>query len=354
LEKRLFFTTSLLHWHKYDNIRKMPWKGIKDPYKIWISEVILQQTRVEQGISYYKNFIKQFPSIKILANAPEEKVYKAWEGLGYYRRCTHLIESARTIEKKFQGKFPKNFEDILSLKGIGNYTAAAIASFAYDLPYAVVDGNVNRVFARFFGIKTPVDTTQGKKEFALLAGELLARDKPSVYNQAIMDFGAVICKPAAPLCEQCPLSSKCFAYLHASVNDFPVKMKKQEIRNRYFYFLDMVYGHKVYIQQRKSNDIWKDLYQFLLIETDHPTSLSKLKKLPPLKEISNMHDTYIQIMPSVYKQKLTHQSITARFIKVQLSAPVDENLMLKAIPVRQLKNFAYPGILRQYLKEMYL
>ncbi len=193
------FPALLMRWNRLQNTRQMPWKGEKDPYKIWLSEIILQQTRVEQGLKYYEKFVSNFPEVHKLAAAKDEKVYKLWEGLGYYTRCRNLIESARFISKNLNGKFPSTFDNILALKGVGHYTASAIASFAYNLPHAVVDGNVFRVLSRFFGIKTPIDSTKGKKLFTQLAIELLDKKKPGIYNQGLMDFGAVICKPQVPL-----------------------------------------------------------------------------------------------------------------------------------------------------------
>ncbi|MDQ6903844.1 MAG: A/G-specific adenine glycosylase, partial [Bacteroidota bacterium] len=201
----------------------MPWKGEKDPYKIWVSEIILQQTRVQQGLGYYNRFIEKWPNVESLAAAPKQEVYKMWEGLGYYSRCNNLIASAKYIVDQLDGKFPDNFEELLLMKGVGTYTAAAIASFAFNLPHAVVDGNVFRVLARFFGIKIPVDTTEGKKFFTSLAGDLLDKNDPANYNQALMDFGATICKPALPLCDACPLQKECVAYKKDLINVLPVK-----------------------------------------------------------------------------------------------------------------------------------
>ena len=203
----------------------MPWKGEKDPYKIWVSEIILQQTRVEQGLKYYTNFISTFADIDELAAAADQKIYKAWEGLGYYTRCRNLIETARHISRNLNGKFPQRYEEIKKLKGIGSYTASAIASFAFDEPYAVVDGNVFRVISRIFGINKPIDSTQGKIFFTRLANELLDEQNPALYNQAIMDFGAVICKPI-PICKNCPFSKHCKAFKNGSVFSLPVKSKK--------------------------------------------------------------------------------------------------------------------------------
>lgn len=204
----------------------MPWKGEKDPYKIWLSEIILQQTRVEQGLSYYNNFIKTFPDIQQLAKAKDEKIFKLWEGLGYYTRCRNLIASARFVAKEKKGKFPDSYEEIKALKGVGPYTAAAISSFAFNLPHAVVDGNVFRVLARVFGIDKPTDTTEGKKYFTQLAEELLDKKRPGLYNQAIMDFGAMICKPASPLCATCCFKKHCIAFQRDRINELPVKEKK--------------------------------------------------------------------------------------------------------------------------------
>ncbi|MCY7291511.1 MAG: A/G-specific adenine glycosylase, partial [Ferruginibacter sp.] len=198
--KRKFFTENLMLWNNKYNRRTMPWKGEKDPYKIWLSEIILQQTRVEQGLEYYNRFLIKYPKVELLAVADENEVFKLWEGLGYYSRCKNLIVSARIIAFNYDGIFPNKYEDILKLKGVGPYTCAAIASFAFNLPHAVVDGNVLRVIARFFGIDTPIDSIKGKKVFNTLAQTLMDTVSPALYNQAIMDFGATICKPQLPLC----------------------------------------------------------------------------------------------------------------------------------------------------------
>src|SRR5688572_13533166 len=216
------FPAILIRWNKHQNVRQMPWKGEKDPYKIWLSEIILQQTRVDQGLKYYEKFVSHFPNIRQLAAAKDEKIYKLWEGLGYYSRCRNLIVTARFISKNLNGKFPDTFEDILALKGVGHYTASAIASFAYNFPHAVVDGNVFRVLSRIFGIKKPTDSTEGKKLFSQLAFELLDKKQPGIYNQALMDFGAVICKPY-PLCSICVFKDQCFAFKNDLVNQLPIK-----------------------------------------------------------------------------------------------------------------------------------
>ncbi len=236
-----------MQWHNRFNNRQMPWKGEKDPYKIWLSEIILQQTRVEQGLAYFEKFISTFPSIHDLAAAPDEKVYKLWEGLGYYSRCANLLITAREIIKTRNGAFPKTFDEVIALKGVGNYTASAIMSFAYNKPYAVVDGNVFRVLSRFFGIKKPIDSTEGKKYFAELSARLIHKKKPALYNQAIMDFGAVICKPALPLCDQCILNTHCIAYQSHIVSLLPVKEKKIKQQKRFFNYVVFTCGKKVLV-----------------------------------------------------------------------------------------------------------
>src|SRR4030095_3299602 len=230
------FTRLLLRWNRQKNKREMPWKGEKDPYKIWLSEIILQQTRVEQGIEYYHRFIKKFPDIRQLAKANDKLIFKLWEGLGYYSRCRNLISTARLISQEFDGRFPTTFDDIRQLRGVGPYTAAAISSFAFNLPHAVIDGNVSRVLSRVFEIMKPVDSTEGKKIIVSLAGELLDKDEPGVYNQAIMDFGAVVCKPLVPLCSNCVFKKICLAFRNDHVKKLPLKSKRIIIKERWFYY----------------------------------------------------------------------------------------------------------------------
>jgi len=344
------FPVLLLQWNSYLNTRKMPWKGEKDPYKIWLSEIILQQTRVEQGRKYYEKFITVFPDINKLAAAKDEKIYKLWEGLGYYSRCKNLIETARFISKKLKGKFPDTFEDILSLKGVGNYTASAVASFAYDLPHAVVDGNVFRVLSRVFGIKKPIDSTEGKKLFSQLAFELLDKKRPGIYNQALMDFGAVICKPQNPLCHSCVLKDHCFAYKKGLVNKLPVKEKKIKITTRWFNYLVIGYNDKIYIHKRTGNDIWKNLHEFVLIETNTDTSakrvLAKAEKEKILKKVSYK---VVSISP-LYSQQLSHQKIKGRFIKIAIKKEFDLP-GFKPVSLRQLSRHAFPRFINAYFEK---
>lgn len=341
------FTRLLLSWNQSSNHRQMPWKGEKDPYKIWLSEIILQQTRVEQGLRYYENFIRHFPRIGDLARAAEEKVFKLWEGLGYYSRCRNLIHTARFIQQELGGRFPDTYEGILSLKGVGPYTAAAIASFAYQLPHAVVDGNVYRVLARVFGIKTPTDGPEGKKYFSTLAAALLDPKQPGTYNQAIMDFGATICKPAAPLCGECPFRKKCIAFLKNDPNGYPVKEKKITIRKRNFCFLVIEYRGRYAIRQRTGNDIWRGLFEFPSIES--PAEMNEKKILQEVHRAKWIQPgTYTTGgFSNRYQQLLTHQQINARFLLLRLQKKSAVPGCQWVLP-EELNNYAFPRLFREF------
>ncbi len=345
------FPALLLQWNRRYNTRKMPWKGEKDPYKIWLSEIILQQTRVEQGWKYYEKFITTFPDINKLAAAKDEKVYKMWEGLGYYSRCKNLIETARFISKKLNGKFPDKFEDIIFLKGVGNYTASAIASFAYGLPYAVVDGNVFRVLSRVFGIKKPVDDSEGKKLFSQLAFELLDKKKPGIYNQALMDFGAVICKPQNPVCKDCILKDHCFAYKNNLVNKLPLKEKKIKITTRWLNYLVIEHDGKTYIRKRTSNDIWKNLHEFVLIEANREVSMKKLLAKAEKEKILEKNTYKVLSVSPVYSQQLSHQKIFGRFIKLRLKTELSLQ-DFKAIPLNHRSRYAFPRFITAYFEKV--
>ncbi len=343
------FAQTLLRWNREQNTRQMPWKGEKDPYKIWLSEIILQQTRVEQGWDYYNRFVKTFPTVQQLAAAADEKVFKLWEGLGYYSRCRNLLASARYISKERKGVFPSTYDDIKSLKGVGPYTAAAIASFAYNLPHAVVDGNVYRVLARVFGIDTPSDSTAGKKEFTALAEELLDKKQPGLYNQAIMDFGAVVCKPAAPLCTSCPFKKTCIAYTTQRVNELPIKGKKLLIKKRWFNYLVIQYKDAVLIHQRMAKDIWQGLYDFTLIETDKELASKQILQQAEKAGLLSA-GRYKQEGEAVrLKQLLSHQQIHAQFIPVQCSRKprIEDGYVL--VPLAQLKQYAFPRVVNEWL-----
>jgi A/G-specific adenine glycosylase len=355
-----FFTKQLFHWHRTVE-RPMPWKGEKNPYLIWLSEIILQQTRVEQGLPYFLKFKKKYPAVNKLAKASEDEVLKLWQGLGYYSRARNLHVAAKMVMEQFKGKFPTRYEDILTLKGVGAYTAAAIASFAYEQPYPVVDGNVYRVLSRFFGIKTPIDSPKAKKEFYLLANDLIAlAEKPSAFNQAIMDFGGLQCKPAQPLCADCPLSKKCFAHINRKVSSLPVKAKKIKVKERFFHYLVIRNKKTFFLQKRSDNDIWKGLYEFPMIEADKLLSVKELKKHPDWKKFISVGKINISSSEILTIQKLTHQKINAAFFEISVPQSADFLSILNAhhswIPVEEknLHNFAFPKIIDWYFKNKHL
>lgn len=321
----------------------MPWKGEKNPYLIWLSEIILQQTRVAQGWEYFLKFKRLFPTVYDLASAHENDVMKAWEGLGYYSRARNLHFAAKQVVSEFSGKFPENKNDLLKLKGVGEYTAAAIASFAYNLPHAVVDGNVIRVLSRIFGIDVPFDTTEGKKIFAHLAQELLSKDTPAAFNQAIMDFGAVICTPLQPTCNFCPMQEICHAFMNNQQKNLPVKSKKIEKRERFFYFLDLNFNEDTFIEQRENNDIWRNLHQFPLIESD-----KVLEKVPKdlIADKIGHSEFEIEWLSERYSQMLTHQKINAWFVSVKLENHPRFNYL--KVKRENLVKFAFPKIINLY------
>ncbi len=328
----------------------MPWKGEADPYKIWLSEIILQQTRVEQGWDYYNRFITTFPNIEKLAKAPEEKIFKLWEGLGYYTRCKNLIATARFIVKEKQGKFPDTYDDIMHLKGIGPYTAAAIASFAFNLAHAVLDGNVFRVLSRFFGIDTAIDSTVGKRLFTVLAEELLDKKLPGIYNQAIMDFGAVICKPKNPSCGICPLKTNCMARLQNKIDLLPVKAGKLVKKSRWFYYFIVENNGKLYVRKRGAKDIWENLYEFILLETQKSMTIENLKLTTLFKAITGKNKILLTAVSKIYRQQLTHQTINGMFIQIKLK----EASFLKGykqVSFKEMTKLPFPKFITGYLAE---
>ena len=342
------FSTILLKWNKENNDRQMPWKGEINPYRIWLSEVILQQTRVEQGLKYYKSFIECFPDVHKLAAATDQKVYKLWEGLGYYARCRNLIETARYISRNLKGKFPENYQEIKKLKGVGPYTAAAIASFAFNEPRAVVDGNVFRVLSRIYGIDKAIDTTEGKKFFNQLANELLDKQKPGLYNQAIMDFGAIICKPL-PVCKKCLFNKHCQAFLNDKIFTLPVKSKKPEIRKRWFNYILLEHRGTLAIRQRREKDIWHNLFEFLLIESDLEMDQKGILKEIKKKGWFGKNGFEVKSISSIFRQQLSHQHIRGRFINLKpLQKPkLSGNILW--INSNEIKNYAFPKFINQYL-----
>jgi A/G-specific adenine glycosylase len=353
------FGKALINWHEGVD-RPMPWKGEKDPYLIWLSEIILQQTRVEQGLPYFEHFKTRYPNVQALAKASNDEIMKSWEGLGYYSRARNLHAAAKYVVEKLGGVFPDSYEGLLQLKGVGPYTAAAIASFAYDLPHAVLDGNVFRVLSRYLGLDIPIDSTAGKKKFKEAAQVALTQTdtQPSVYNQAMMDFGALQCKPRAPLCESCPMSAGCRAYLDNKVGELPVKAKRIKKRPRYFYYLVLRFNGKVLLHKRAQKDIWHSLYEFPLVE--FPKAIEQeegLRSSPLWASVVGDEAVSITHIAGPYQQALTHQMIYASFWEIDFEEGRKPNSgPFIEVEQKNLAKFAFPKIIDCYLqdKSLYL
>ena len=342
------FGETIIEWYQ-SHKRDLPWRRTTDPYKIWLSEIILQQTRVDQGLSYYQKFVKQYPTVHKLASAREHDVLKLWQGLGYYSRARNLHHAAKDVVNRFNGKFPSVYDDILSLKGVGEYTAAAIASFSFNQIYAVVDGNVFRVLSRYLGISEAVNGSSARRIFYDAAMQLMGNLPSHDFNQAIMEFGALQCKPLSPDCNQCPLQNSCFAFANNKVNMLPVKEKKAGVRSRYFNYLFIRKGGHVYMRRRTGNDIWKNMYDFPLIETTKKISPKKILQHEEWKKYFNGKTCHISSTSNIIKHQLTHQTIFARFFVI------DTTMELKQAGIRRLnkkniQRLAVPRLIENFLK----
>jgi A/G-specific adenine glycosylase len=357
-----FFRRVLLNWHSQQH-RPMPWKETKDPYKIWLSEIILQQTRVEQGLPYYQKFVEKYPTLKSLAEAKDDHVMRLWQGLGYYSRARNLLATARFIGENNNYNFPASYQNLLQLKGIGPYTAAAIASFAFDLPHAVLDGNVFRVLSRLFAIETPIDSTKGKKQFQTLADKLLDKKHAATYNQALMDFGATMCTPKQPKCNECVFATNCEALKLAVVNDLPIKEKRTKITKRYFNFFYITDGKKIIVQKRTEKDIWQNLFQLPLIETEQHFSTKKLfapttfDKHLLLQKLTATQKKKI-VKGIAVQQQLSHQTLTIQFYLLQTKKlEVLNREGFELIEIKKIQQYAFPKSIAEFLlglKEMVL
>ncbi len=350
-----WLSQKLLKWYDL-NKRDLPWRHENDPYKIWLSEIILQQTQVAQGLSYYNSFTLKYPNVKALAKAPEDDVLKLWQGLGYYSRARNLHAAAKIIASEFNGAFPDSYHDIRALKGVGDYTAAAIASFAFNQPYAVVDGNVYRVLSRIFGIETPIDTTTAKKEFQALASGLLNKKLPALHNQAIMEFGSQYCRPVNPDCGRCVFKNKCYAFENGKVATLPLKSKKIKIKNRFFNYLVIAdKNNKIRINRREGNDIWQGLYEFCLLETPKEFSQQELFALPDFRSLCGNGFTLLHVSGS-YKHVLTHQRLLARFYVIRVNQVFGASV--PAANLKALEKIAFSRLTEKFtehcvLKELF-
>jgi A/G-specific adenine glycosylase len=387
MDAKQFFRERLFAWFA-QNSRPLPWKGERDPYKIWLSEIILQQTRVEQGLPYYQKFVERYPTVRHLADAPEDEVMKLWEGLGYYSRARNLHHTAKLIAAEPGGNFPATYAGIRALKGVGDYTAAAIASFAFNLPHAVLDGNVFRVLARYFGVETPTDTTLAKKEFAALAQELLDPARPGDYNQALMDFGATHCTPQQPKCPACLLRPHCVAFQQNKVAELPLKSKRLVKKDRFFVYLVVRHKGDTFVRKRSRKDIWQNLWEFPLLELpvfpadnreleakiwnrffpenpigqttpEHSTNINEANwsETPALPE--RRYGAHIASISRSYRQNLTHRVVTAVFCEITFpdGTPMEafenqlfENCLRMSWPELK-KNVAVPRVIGWYLQE---
>ena len=346
----MIFSESVAHWYA-NNRRDLPWRHTKDPYRIWLSEVILQQTRVDQGTNYWHKFVAHYPTVNDLAAATEDEVLKDWQGLGYYSRARNLHAAAKMVVAEHDGIFPSSAAALLKLKGVGAYTAAAVASIAYDEPVAVVDGNVYRVLSRVFGMDNPIDEGPGQKAFAALAQELLDRKAPGTHNQAVMEFGALQCVPRNPKCDQCPLEATCEARRSGQIEALPVKARKTKVRDRFFYYFILNHGNSFYIRKRSAKGIWQNLYEFPLQESDQKEALDDIINKAVKEGWYDPKDAVLQKVSPPIKHVLSHQRLHTRFLEITVEnltqAPED---WIK-VNRETFSNYAIPRLIDRYLQD---
>ncbi|TKC03248.1 A/G-specific adenine glycosylase [Pedobacter cryotolerans] len=345
------FQKEIVKWY-LSNKRNLPWRSTTDAYVIWLSEIILQQTRVEQGLPYFNKFLENYPTVVDFANASETEILKHWQGLGYYSRGRNMLYTAKQVLEIHKGIFPNAYDDLIKLKGIGEYTAAAISSFSNNQAKAVVDGNVFRVLARYFGIEEPINSTIGKKKFSTLAQDLIEDQQPSLYNQAIMEFGALHCKPKLPLCAVCPLQLDCFAYNHNKIEILPVKLKKVKVRERWFNYFLCLEGDDILTKQRVAGDVWQQMYDLPLIETIEFADISDLSFSELVKKSFGKE---VIIKPLISKKHLlTHQIIYVQFFALE-NYIINFNLHaeIKSLTIDEFKTLPHPKVISDFV-ETYL
>ena len=345
-----YFSKKLIVWY-LQNKRNLPWRNTNNPYHIWLSEIMLQQTRVLQGLPYYLKFIEAYPKVEDLASAPEDEVLKLWQGLGYYSRARNLHATAKRVANEMEGIFPNNYKDLLKLKGVGDYTASAISSISFNQPEAVVDGNVYRVLSRFFGISTPINSTAGQKEFKQLAQELIDKEQPGTFNQAIMEFGARYCVPQNPDCENCIFNDSCVAFQQKKVAQLPVKIKSKPVKKRFFnYLVILSENERTVLQQRNGKGIWHKLYEFPLIETSKEIEVSELQKLPQFQDFSdkiNIRNISLYNEEAVV-HKLSHQHLNTRFWIIET---LDETE--SSVAISEIESYAMPVLIANFVSEFF-
>jgi A/G-specific adenine glycosylase len=344
------FNDELLNWYQ-NNKRDLPWRYTTDAYIIWLSEIILQQTRVEQGMPYFNRFFEKYPTVTDFAAASEDDILKLWQGLGYYSRGRNMLKTARLVQDQYNGKFPQSYEQLIKLTGIGEYTAAAISSFSSDEARAVVDGNVYRVLARYLGIDEPINSTKGKKLFQETANDFLNRELPGMHNQAMMEFGAVICKPKNPACSVCPVRAGCYAFTHNAINSLPVKLNKVRVRERYFNYFLITDGDNVLVNKREQTDIWANMYDLPSIETTALLPPTELFNHPDVTEYFGS-DLKIAEISQLKKHVLTHQRLYVRMVTLQ-SQPIKFKENWVFVTTTNLKNLAIPKIIFIFIKNIF-
>jgi A/G-specific adenine glycosylase len=347
----MIFSDTLIHWYR-NNKRDLPWRNTNDAYLIWLSEIILQQTRVEQGRPYYNKFSEKYPDVKSFAAASEDDILRLWQGLGYYSRGRNMLKTAKIVTANFNGVFPTAHQDLIKLTGIGDYTAAAISSFSVNEAKAVVDGNVYRLLARYFGIDTPINSAKGKKQFQAIADELINPNNAGEHNQAMIEFGALQCKPKKPNCTICPFISSCFAYQNQKVNELPIKLKKLKIKERFFYFFIVQKEQQILIKRRGNQDIWAGLHDLPSVEFNQRTNF---KDVAAHQEFKNwfLKSPIIHSVSDEIKHILTHQRIYARFVHIENSnheAIVQNNCFW--VNIDDLHNYGQPKLIFEFLKKL--
>lgn len=344
------FTLVLLKWFA-EYGRQLPWRDTDNPYHIWVSEVILQQTRVAQGMAYYHRFLERFPTVQALADAPLDDLMKVWQGLGYYTRARNLQAGAQQVVEHYGGELPRTYAELLKIKGLGAYSAAAVASFAFGEAVPAVDGNVYRILSRVFGVFTPIDTTQGRKEFFALASDLMDKQRPALFNQAIIDFGALVCTYRGAQCMECPQSAGCYAYRNNMVDKLPIKGQRVVVRSRYFYYLMLRYRDTTFVHRRAGRDIWHSLYEFPLIEMPNQVSLSELMATQQWADLLGV-DAQVEVLSvsEPIKHQLTHITLYATFIIAELrSMPYALKANYRRVPIDSLGDYSVPRVIDAYM-----
>ncbi|MBS1521871.1 MAG: A/G-specific adenine glycosylase [Bacteroidetes bacterium] len=340
----------LIQWY-LKNKRDLPWRGTTNAYVIWLSEIILQQTRVEQGMPYFHCFLEKYPDIKAFAAADEDEILNLWQGLGYYSRGRNMLKTAREIVAEYGGEFPTEYEQLIRLKGIGEYTASAISSFSANQAKAVVDGNVFRVLARYFGISEPINSTRGKKLFQDAANDILNKENPGLHNQAMMEFGAMLCKPKNPDCAICPVRSGCYANHNNVITELPQKLKTVKIRERFLNYIVVTDGDTILMNKRDEKDIWANMYDFPLFETSHRLTAEEVLQLPEFKSHFGENNLIIDTYP-IKKHVLTHQHLHAQFIHIS-NKPIKLEQKWFYIDVNILENIAMPKIIFIFINNLF-